>query len=460
MAAAKRIFQIAKEFERDEKEIIAFLTAQGIKVGNRLSAVSEEAYNLLKAKFTAPPEPEPVPEPAVKESAPAESSDAAPDQADFKKKKKKKPQNQNNPADGNAPEEEPQENVSFSQQLRKDSYVTQKVSRDAVKAGNEFISQYHTMSKKEYKANKPRLSPVSDAWAIIQELKTDSPDSAPVRYWQAVNKLATKAFKLLQRFGLENREALAEMRETMNPLGATYAPREIFTDEENQKFEAQQKFLFATFGHGMGAVNDRLFDMKFYAEHMKAKYEHMNFVEYLTNPEDELRSKDRVPFNELAEAVIYIIRGVARRFAFYNGNKERIAAVIENFFGWLDGYAKLKEQGADAAKLEKYLELEEKLISLIEFMAFDNLLEVSKKFGTPYDTVIGLLNEYRDNMDDPDAERNFQYKVRGVTNIIYKPKEYVFLYRFAGLVPQADYRPPEEPESEEQENPDAEDDEA
>ena len=66
MAVTKRIFQLAKEFERDEKEIIAYLTTQGIKVSNRLSAVSEETYNMLKVKFTAPPEPEPEPEPPLK----------------------------------------------------------------------------------------------------------------------------------------------------------------------------------------------------------------------------------------------------------------------------------------------------------------------------------------------------------------------------------------------------------
>ena len=69
---------MAKEFECDEKEIMAFLAKQGVKVSNRLSAVNEETYNMLKAKFQAPPpapEPEPEPEPApeVKEVAPAET---------------------------------------------------------------------------------------------------------------------------------------------------------------------------------------------------------------------------------------------------------------------------------------------------------------------------------------------------------------------------------------------------
>ena len=62
--ATKRIYQLVKEFERDDKEIIAFLTSQGIKVTNKLSAVSEETYNMLKAKFMAPPPPpEPEPQP-------------------------------------------------------------------------------------------------------------------------------------------------------------------------------------------------------------------------------------------------------------------------------------------------------------------------------------------------------------------------------------------------------------
>ena len=78
------------------------------------------------------------------------------------------------------------------------------------------------------------------------------------------------------------------------------------------------------------------------------------------------------------------------------------------------------------------------------FAACDNLLDPNKKIGTPYDVVLSLLKDYRDHLDEPDAERNFKYKVRGVTNVIYKTKEYVFIYRFADLEPNKDYRPPEE----------------
>ena len=183
--------------------------------------------------------------------------------------------------------------------------------------------------------------------------------------------------------------------------------------------------------------------MKLKAERMKAKYEHMNFLEYVTNPQDELRSNERVPFNELVEAITYSLRGVARRYDFYLHNKERVNNIVKSFFEWLDGYAKLKEQGAPAEKLEKYLALEEKFVSIAEFMSFDNLLDGSKNKPKPFDIVLELLTNYRDNMDDLDAERNFKYKVRGVTNITFKPKEYVFLYRFAELEPNKDYRPPE-----------------
>jgi hypothetical protein len=123
-------------------------------------------------------------------------------------------------------------------------------------------------------------------------------------------------------------------------------------------------------------------------------------------------------------------------------NTERLENVLKNFFEWIDGYAKLKEEGADTAKVEKYLDLEKKFISMVEFMSFDNL--IPRKKLVPFDIILDLLNNYRDNLDDPDAERNFKYKVRGVTNLLHKPKEYVFTYQFADLEPQKDYRPPEE----------------
>ena len=92
--------------------------------------------------------------------------------------------------------------------------------------------------------------------------------------------------------------------------------------------------------------------------------------------------------------------------------------------------------------MEKYLSLEKKFISLVEFMSMDNLLFLKKK-PAPFATALAVLNEYRDNMDDPDAERNFKYKIRGITLVLYKPKEFVFLYQLANLEPHKDYRSPE-----------------
>lgn len=486
MAVTKRIFQLSKEFERDEKEIIAFLATQGIKVSNRLSAVSEDAYNMLKAKFAAPPEPEPQPVQEVKEAAPAESDEAPAQQLQpaqpnqqnqsaqgFKKKKKKnKPLQpiaetieQSQPSEEEQSEEEPPVKLVSDAKIINMDKRTQTALYEGIKAGNEFIQRYSQNAGSTVLVNdkkKPILTANMDTWGVLFNHKLEYPDTSPVRYWVSVAKLMTRAFKVLNGFGLANKQDLAEMRNAMIPLGTKYRPREIFTEEENQKFAEQQLLLFRTFGHGMGAVNDNLYDLKLKAERMKIKYERMNFLEYVTNPQDELRSNERVPFNELVEAVVYSIRGVARRFCFYQENKERINNISTRFFEWLDGYAQLKEEGADAAKLEKYLELEEKFISIAEFMSFDNLLNNPKKKhkSANFDRIMDELHAYRDNLDDPDAERNFKYKVRGITNITYKPKEYVFTYRFAGLEPQKDYRPPEEIAAAEQKENPADNDEA
>lgn len=450
--AAKRIFQIAKEFERDEKDIIAFLTGQGIKVGNRLSAVSEEAYEMLKTKFLAPPEPEPVPEPEPApepeptpepDATPAPQGEQPPAQGGGKKKKKK-----NKPAQPDAEQADTPINASNVQNIEVETAnvkVSSQVAYEAMMAGNQFIENYNVgKSKKKIKASKPNLTPTSDPWAIICEHKVEYPDSTPMRYWQAVDKLATKSLKLLRAFGMDNRKDLSELREVVSSIGLPFQPREIFTDEENQLFEEQRELLFRTFGHGMGKVNDHLYELKRYAWDMRAQYDYMDFVEYTTTPNHALKYKERAPFAEMLDAVTFSLRGVARRFYFYRKHTERVTAVAPNFLEWIDGYAKLKEQGADAAKLEKYLYWEKKFVDLMVFAACDNLLDPNKKIGTPYDVILALLKNYRDNMDDPDAERNFKYKVRGVTNVIYKTKEYVFVYRFADLEPHKDYRPPEE----------------
>ena len=445
MAVTKRIFQLAKEFERDEKEIMAFLTTQGIKVSNRLSAVSEETYNMLKTKFTALPEPEPEPEPPPKPE-PIEQPAA---------KKKNKKNKAAQPAEPPAPaaevpaQKEEETPAQEAPEVRFDTLErrTKSALFEAIKAGNEFIKHYTTTAGQASflgKNDKPILTTLMDSWAILYNHKLEYPDASPVRYWEAVAKLTTKAFKMINAFGMANKEALANMRDAMALVGIKYQPREIFSEEENRLFEEQRLLLFRAFGHGMGLVNDNLYDLKLKAERMKIKYEQMPFLEYVTNPQDELRSNERVPFGELVEAVSYSLRGIARRFKFYSSNTERINNLIQKFFEWLDGYAKLKQEGADAAKLEKYLELEKKFIEIAEFMSFDNLLSGRKNRPQPFDMVLELLQDYRDNMDDPDAERNFKYKVRGVTNIVYKPKEFVFLYRFAGLEPMKDYRPPEE----------------
>lgn len=450
MAVTKRIFQLSKEFERDEKEIIAFLTAQGIKVSNRLSAVSEETYNMLKAKFMAPPpepepEPTPTPEPEVKEIAPAKVEEVPQQpQPVGKKKKKNKPQ----AADATKGKAEESVKLISDEKVSLMDKQTQTILFEGIMAGNEFINAYNSKSGGSVfgkgKKAVPFLTQNLDVWELTFNHKFEYSDSSPVRYWNSVAKLMTRAFKINNAFGMSHREELAKIREAVKAVGAEYQPREIFTDEENQKFAAQQSLLYKTFGHGMGFVNDNLYDLKLKAEKMKVKYERMSFLEYVTNPQDELRSNERVPFNELAESVTYALRGIARRYSFFNANEERIKKIISDFFEWLDGYAKLKETGADAAKLEKYLDLEEKFIELAEFMSFDNLLDARKNKPKPFDTIIDLLRDYRENLDDPDAERNFKYKIRGVINVIYKPKEFVFLYRLADLQPNADYRPPEE----------------
>ena len=455
--ASKRIYQIAKEFECDEKKIIDFLAAQGIKVANRLSAVSEDTYNLLKTTLFAPPppppepepepepepQPEPKPEPVIEQPAqvapPEVQGEETPPQGGGKKKKKKK---KKPPTPEEINPEHP-ELVEFKDQPvpfmteEEPNAATQAIYAAGIQAGNDFIKKYGGK-------HKARLYQTMTLWELLQDIKFDNPDASPIRYWQAVAKLITKAFKLMQAYGMENREILGEMREKAKGLGSKYEPQEIFTAEENQLFEEQQKALFEAFGHGIGKINDNLFELKMYAERQKRYCEHMNFFDYVKNPDaSKLESKIPMPFDVIAETILYSIRSVPCRVDFYKENKELILKSIEQFYAWIDGYKTLKEQGADADKLEKYLALEKKLFSLIEFMSFDNLIHNSRKKIVPFNNALDLLIEYRDNMDDPDAKRNFQYKVRGITNIIYKPKEYIFLYQFAELEPNVDYRPPE-----------------
>ncbi|MBQ6757842.1 MAG: translation initiation factor IF-2 N-terminal domain-containing protein, partial [Selenomonadaceae bacterium] len=277
MAVTKRIFQMAKEFECDEKEIMNFLAKQGVKVSNRLSAVNEETYNMLKEKFMAPPpapEPEPEPEPEVKEVTPAETPaelTEQPQPAPSGKKKKKK-NKQPQPAEQNSEQAEqaqepPPMKVVSEEKVANMGKRTQTALFEGIMAGNEFIQHYtqdfgSVVESDGKNKPKPLLSWNMDTWGILYNMKFDYPDSSPVRYWQSVAKLMTRAFKLLNAFGVKNKESLAKMRDAMSEIGKKYQPREIFTDEENQKFAEQQQLLFETFGHGMGLVNDNLYDLK------------------------------------------------------------------------------------------------------------------------------------------------------------------------------------------------------
>ena len=462
--AARRIYQIAKELECEEKEIIEFLTNQGIKVSNRLSAITEEQYRLVRDKFTAPPpepepvpepepEPEPVPEPAPvaetpAQAAPPEAQGEQPQPSGKKKKKKKKNKNPQPGAEASAEDQTSGNNQQGVTPVDMDAVkaATQEVYGEAIAAGNEFIKDYFLgkSSKKKYKLLSLKMTPFTDAWSVMGKVKFDAPDTSPARYWQCVNKLTTGAFQLVNEYGTNHKEILAEMRELTVPIGSDYTPREIFTDEENLRFEAHQKLVFRLFGHGMGAVNDNLYALKMHAEQMKNKYEMMDFVEYINTPDSELRSAKRAPFAEVADAIALSLSGIVRRMEFYVRNKDRVTMVLENFFAWIDGYAKLKEQGADADKLEKYLKLQQKFMDLVEYMSFDNLISKKPQKPSPFDKALEQLNIYRDNIDDPDAERNFKYKIRGIVNIIYKPKDFIFLYQFAELEARKDYRPPEE----------------
>ena len=63
----------------------------------------------------------------------------------------------------------------------------------------------------------------------------------------------------------------------------------------------------------------------------------------------------------------------------------------------------------------------------------DNLLFIKKKDIIPYLKVVELLNTYRDNIDNPEAEETFKYELRGMMNVLYKPKEFVFLWQLGEL---------------------------
>jgi len=259
--ASKRIYQIAKEFECDEKKIIDFLSENGIKVANRLSAVSEDTYNFLKTTLFAPPppppppepepEPKPEPEPVKVEEKPAQvappevSGEASPAQGGKKKKKKKKkpvlP-----PTDPEHPELDEFKDQPVPFMTEEDvNEPTLAIYAAAITAGNEFIKNYGGK-------HKAKLHKSMTLWELLQDIKFDKPDSSPIRYWQAVSKLVTKAFKLMQIYGVSNREILGEIRNKTKVLGLKYEPQEIFTEEENQLFENQRKILFEAFGHGIG----------------------------------------------------------------------------------------------------------------------------------------------------------------------------------------------------------------
>ena len=432
MARAKRIYEIAKEFVRDEKEIMEFLTAQGIRVANRLSAVSEDTYNMLKIKFTEPPkveEPPPAPkveQPAVKPESSAEEESAA---QPSPKKKKKANVAQPQPTDA-AQADAPKAQAPLS----KSEAAMREIYKEAMRDGNEFIEHYTPSGSKKHQPYGTAMGSELNAWGLMQSAKIIDAGDSPALYWQAVNKLTTAAFKSIQRFGLQHREEIAQMRDATKDIGDDYVPREIFTDEENARFAKQQRFLFTTFGHGQGAINDQLLALKIYCERMNVKFEQMNFVEYLTDPNCELDIKPRVPYEVMAEVITHSARSFPRKFNFFRRHKDVVLLALQTFFEWVDGYQKLKESGADEAKQQKYLELEEKFICLTEFMSFDNLLYVPKKEVIPYVNALEVFNAYRDDLDNPEAEEKFKYDLRGkVMYFLVKPKEFVFMWQLGGF---------------------------
>ena len=438
MARAKRIYEIAKELARDEKEIMEFLASQGIRVANRLSAVNEDTYNLIKVKFTEQPKVEEPEPPKVEKTAPATETQSAEEVAQPSKKKKK---NKNPQAQQQQPQQgQPAQPGNNAAQLADDidfdklNTATQKVYKEAIKAGNEFITKYTASGTKKHPPFGAVIGTNLTPWGLMQASKVVDPGNSPALYWRAVNKLTTAAYKKIQNFGLANREAIAEMRDLTKEIGADYVPREIFTDEENERFAKQQRFLFMTFGHGQGAINDELLALKIYCERMNVKFEQMNFVDYLTNPDNELNVKPPVPFEVMAEVITHSVKAFPRRFFFFRKHKETILLVLKTFFEWIDGYQKLKESGAPEAKLQKYLELEEKFIYMTEFMSFDNLLRVPRKDVIPYVNAVEVLNAYRDDLDNPEAEAKFKYDLRGkVMYFLVKPKEFVFMWQLGGF---------------------------
>ncbi len=83
-----RIFELAKELNQDSKLLVDFLKKNKIKVANHFSAISEEAYELVKSSFTKrpkSPEPKednkPMPRPAAQSQSVQDSQNSKNDKS-------------------------------------------------------------------------------------------------------------------------------------------------------------------------------------------------------------------------------------------------------------------------------------------------------------------------------------------------------------------------------------------
>ena len=91
-----RIHELAKELEKQSKDILSYLQEKGIEVKSASSSVEEDAAALVRKAFATkaektekPEKAEPVKPAPVKENTPTEEKKEQPKMAEQPKKKKK-----------------------------------------------------------------------------------------------------------------------------------------------------------------------------------------------------------------------------------------------------------------------------------------------------------------------------------------------------------------------------------
>lgn len=263
------------------------------------------------------------------------------------------------------------------------------------------------------------LSSTFDYHALLTGYDIPAIDKSVIKYHEAVTSLADSFLTKLKEYESEKKGTIIEFDAAGLKLGAEYHEHHALTDEENETLEVRQNVLARHLSLGMDSVKEQILSVKKQGEALARRIAAANCGKDSLGGLARIEQEARPSFSLLAENLAYIVREALKKIEFYEDNHDFALRLMDMWQEWDSSCMVFKTQTkADFRNLceengisadwgesvyadwaEKRLAIEKTFLPLVEYALKGHLLTKEDDEPTQAEQVLGLLRDYRNDID-------------------------------------------------------------